>query len=243
MCETLNSPDFIGVHRRHSEVSANVPLLGHVGVQPDVHSYFPPMNAIRPFPSPASFARVLICAGMFFTALGANAAGPARVRHVTARNAMPAFAAEPLATGELRATERVFLVKATEASRQQMRLAEIGISQATHSDVRSHAQQLATDYRSMNESLSALMRRRGGIAGAPVGGSSETYQKLSEQPAANFDREFVRTAFKATNDMLALFEQVASDSRDPEVRDFAAAQLPVLRAHRTEVTQLQKEFE
>jgi putative membrane protein len=200
------------------------------------------MNPSRPLHSSAPLAVTFTAVALLCTALAANAAGPSRVRHVTARNLTRGFAAEPLATGELRATERSFLVKASESSRQQMRLAEVGVSQAVNSDVRSHAQQLATDYRSLNESLMELIRRRGGIPGAPVGGSSETYQKLVEQPSGDFDRAFVRTVSKATNDMLTLFEQVASDSRDPEVRDFAAAQLPVLRAHRTAATQLQKEL-
>jgi hypothetical protein len=40
--------------------------------------------------------------------------------------------------------------------------------------------------------------------------------------------------------MLTLFEQVASDSNDADVRELAAAELPVLRAHRTAITELEK---
>jgi predicted outer membrane protein len=153
---------------------------------------------------------------------------------------MQRFAAEPMAANEIRPAERAFLVKAVEVTREQMRLAEIGVSQATNSDVRSHAQQLVSDYRSLNEALEALIRRRGGIAGAPVGTSSEQFQKLVALPAGEFDRQFVRTVARATDNILTSFEQIVSDSKDAEVRELAAAQLPVLRAHRTEVTQLQK---
>ena len=194
------------------------------------------MNASRFFLSPALPLASVLLLGATLTA----EAGPSRVRNVTARNVMQRFAAEPLATNEFRPAERAFLVKAVEVTREQMRLAEIGVSQATNSDVRSHAQQLVSDYRSLNEALEALIRRRGGIAGAPAGTTSEQFQKLVALPAGEFDRQFVRAVARATDNILTSFEQVVSDSKDADVRELAAAQLPVLRAHRTEVTQLQK---
>ncbi len=73
-----------------------------------------------------------------------------------------------------------------------------------------------------------------------MGASAEQFQKLVALPAGEFDRQFVRTVAQATDNILSSFEQVVSDSKDADVRELAAAQLPVLRAHRTEVTQLQK---
>jgi putative membrane protein len=172
------------------------------------------------------------------TTLIADAAGP-RTRQVSARSLTRGFAGEPLAANDLRPGERAFLTKALETVRQQLRLAEVGVSQATSAEVRSHAQQLLVDYRALNDSLDALTRRKGGIAGAPVGGTSETYQKLLTA-GANFDREFIRIAAQATDDVLSLFEQVASDAKDVDIRELAAAELPVLRGHRGTITELQK---
>src|SRR5690606_33097699 len=78
-------------------------------------------------------ATVVALLGM---ALTAEAAGPSRVRQASARNLTRGFAGEPLASDSLRAAERAFLGKAVEVSRQQLRLAEIGVSQATNSEVR-----------------------------------------------------------------------------------------------------------
>lgn len=150
---------------------------------------------------------------------------------------------EPLAADSLRPAERSFLTKASETSRQQMRLAEVGVSQAGDTQVRSQAQQMAADYRSLNDGLEALIRRKGGIAGAPVGGTSESYQKLVGISGGDFDREFVRAAAHATDQALTMFEQVVSETKDADVREFAAAQLPTLRAHRAVLTELRKTFE
>src|SRR5687768_85188 len=91
-----------------------------------------------------SFPRSLIVwfafAGFLGVSLTADAAGP-RSRQVSARNLTRGFAAEPLAANDLRPVERAFLTKALETARQQLALARVGVSQATNSEVRSHAQQ------------------------------------------------------------------------------------------------------
>jgi predicted outer membrane protein len=138
----------------------------------------------------------------------------------------------------LRPAERAFLVNASESTRQQMRLAEVGVSQAESSEIRGHALQMAIDFRALNESLEGLIRRKGGIPNAPVGGTSENYHRLIESAGVDFDREFLRIAMEANDRALALFEQVASDTRETDIHEFAAAQLPVLRAHRSKLTEL-----
>lgn len=164
----------------------------------------------------------------------------APVRKASARNVVRNYAAEPMAASELRPVERDFLMKAVEMTRQQMRLAEIGASQAESAEVRSHALQLTTDYRSLSDALDALIRRKGGIPGAPVGGTSETYQVLAQRNGADFDREFVRVVAQ-TNDLATmLFEQAASEAKDADVREFAATELPTLRGHRNASRDLRK---
>ena len=185
----------------------------------------------------------LTLAGLLSATLTANAASTWRVRHVSARSLTNGFAVDPLANDALRAADQSFLSKAAESSRQQMRLAELGVSQATNSDVRSHAQQLVTDYRTLNDALQALIRRKGGIAGAPTGVTAESAPKLVGKSGDAFDREFVRTVAQTTDDVLALMEQVVSESKDSDVRELAAAQLPVIRAHRSAARELKKTFD
>jgi putative membrane protein len=182
----------------------------------------------------------LVCIGLVAISLNANAAAPWKARQVSARSLMNGFGAEPAASEALRPVDRAFLSKAVESVRQQMRLAEVGVSQAANADVRSHAQKLVTDSRTLNDTLDALIRRKGGIAGAPVGGTSENYQKLAETPGGAFDAAFVRAASQMADEVLNLFEQAAADAKDSDVRELAAAQLPALRANRNAVLELKK---
>ncbi len=179
-------------------------------------------------------------AGLAAATVSLEASTPSRFRMASARNLMNGFAPEMLASDSLHANERAFLTKAVETCQQQMRLAEVGLSQADSSEVRSHASQLVADYRELSESLAALIRRKGGLAGAPVGGTSENYQKLMAKAGSDFDREFVRTLASLSYVVMSLFERAAADVKDPDVRDLAASELPVLRAHRNTVTDLKK---
>ncbi len=203
-----------------------------------------------PFPmslSPSFLSRLGGRALLITCALGVGStlvfAGPSPRRQASARTLMKSYTAEPMAADELRVTERAFLAKAIESTRQQMRLAEVGAGRADSSDVRSHALQLANDYRALHETLDVLIRRKGGLADAPVGGTSETYQRLSEKSGADFDREFVRTVAASSNAVMTLFENAAADAKDADVRDLAASELPVLRAHRNTVADLKKTFD
>ena len=193
---------------------------------------------------PRAFARLgLWLLGSACLGHAVASAGPARVRQVSARSWVKHTAAEPLAADELRAGEKAFLAKAVETVRQQMRLAEVGASKADSSEVRSHALQLASDYRDLNEALESLIRRKGGLAGAPAGATSESYQKLTEKSGADFDREFVRVVAAASGEAMNLFETAAAEAKDPDVRDFAANELPILRAHRNTIADLKKTYD
>src|SRR5258706_8684383 len=105
-----------------------------------------------------------------------------------------------------------------ESSRQQMRLADMGANQASSTEIRSYALQLMGDYRTLSDTLDALTRRKGGLAGAPVGGTSENYRQLGTKTGSDFDREFVRIASNLSDSVMTLFEQAANTAKDPDVR-------------------------
>src|SRR5207244_11346546 len=70
---------------------------------------------------------------------------------------------------------------------------------------------ISADYRELSDSLEALIRRKGGLPGAPVGGPSENYQRLAEKSGSDFDREFVRTVAETSSRAMTLFEQAAME--------------------------------
>jgi putative membrane protein len=145
------------------------------------------------------------------------------------------------AGGELHLMDREFVAASLRHSRLQARLAAMGVMRAASSDVRSLAQQLETDFRSLSDSLDAIWRRTGSAADPATDGATEPPDRLlADKSGAAFDREFVRVVTQNNTRLLTAFEQAASSAKDPGVRELAAKQLPVLRAHRTTLTELNK---
>jgi putative membrane protein len=193
-------------------------------------------------------APVLLVAVVAIAAASSGIAAPfGWLRPLAARNLVLGFGPEPLASDVLRPSERSFLDKAAELTRYELRLARLGVSQATSSDVRAFAQQLASNQSQLNDSIEALRRAKADIKPpvATTGGESpsEMYQQLAGKAGADFDREFVQQVAAAQGELLALFEQVLNDAKDTEVRDLAGGALPALRGDRNQLTALKKAFD
>jgi putative membrane protein len=185
-------------------------------------------------------------AGLLSVAAVASAAPRWRGQAVATNNLIRGFAAQPLAADTLRPLERSFLEKAAETSREEMQLARLALSQAANSDLRTFAQQLAVDQRSIGDALEGLRRKRGAVVDpAPAASEvvSEASQKLATKTGAEFDREFVRLMSEARTATIALFEQAAADIKDPDVRELAAENLPTLRAHQNRLLELKAALE
>lgn len=191
------------------------------------------------------FARATVVALLAAVGVSAVAANvPARFRQVAAQSMVRGYVAEPLATTDtVRPGERAFLEKALGAGQLQTRLAELGASQAATTEVRSHAEQLKSDNRQLVDALMAIIQKKG-PGTTPTGEArSESYAKLAGKSGADFDREFVLVMAALHTETISLFEQAAAESKDTDVRDLAAAQLPMLRAHLNRITELKKAFD
>jgi putative membrane protein len=148
-----------------------------------------------------------------------------------------------LATDRLTASERAFLEQARESIRLQHRLGELGQSHARGSEVRAHAQKIVTDYRRIIERIEGLIRKKGAALLQPPKIPADVYQELAGKSGSEFERAFVEILSDLHERALSLFETAAADARDPDVRQFAATQLPILREHRNQITVLRKQFE
>jgi putative membrane protein len=165
-------------------------------------------------------------------------------RRPSARNLMLNFGAEALATDTLRPSERTFLEKAAAFSSEEVQLARLAISQATGSEVKAFAQQLAADHKQISDSIESLRRKKGATFEAAAGEViSEAAQKLGQKTGADFDREFVRVLAGVHADAVMLFEHAMADAKDTDIRDMLGSYLPMLRDHQNKVNELRKALE
>lgn len=150
---------------------------------------------------------------------------------------------EVIPSDNLRPSERAFLLQAAEMTRSEVRLSQLAVSQAIGSDLRSFAQQLATDAGQINDALTGLVRKKGvtllppsAAAGSPV----DAYDQLATKTGADFDQTFLRTISAAEEQMMKLLDQALADAKDPDVREFAGNFLPVVRDHINKLKELGK---
>lgn len=179
------------------------------------------------------------------TCIASLSAGPRwRTGKLTA-NLVRGYVAHPLAVDNLRPQERSFLEKALEASREQAQLARLAQSQAVNSTLRSFAQQLAVDQRTIGDAIDGLRRKKGAVIDDTPRAEivTESYQRLAARTGADFDREFVRVLSELQSSFMALFEEASSDTKDPDVRDLAAQHLTTLRGHQSQLVSLRKALE
>jgi predicted outer membrane protein len=194
--------------------------------------------------SESSNARlVLLFLSSISVGLVANAAPSWRMPQASTKPWVRLFATTPMAADALRPNEQVFLEGAIYRSGQERRLAEIGASQATSSDVRTLALQMSGDHRQLTDTLEALLRKKGVGLQTPTGRSTENHDRLLELTGRDFDREFVLQVSKLHDELMGLFEQVVPESRDADIKDMAGNQLPMLRDHRNKLLELKKSLD
>jgi putative membrane protein len=188
-------------------------------------------------------ARTLCVVGYGLAALASIA--EARIRPRPAMFASVAKAAEfdPLAADSLRPSERAFLRQATEMSRAQARAAQLGVGQAVSAEVRSFAQQVASDNKQIGNSIDELARKKGVVLLPPTEITTENYGKLSELAGAEFDKEFVGLLSGLQEEAVKLFEKALNDAKDTDVKELAGNFLPMARDHLNKVRDLKKTFE
>lgn len=190
----------------------------------------------------AKWTRIILAAGA--AGIGTSVLAASRTRVAAVRSFPERIAVEPLASPALRPMERAFLEEASASSWRLLRLARVGVSQATSSAVRDFAQQLASDQRQLADAVDALRRKKGTVVDVlePTG-ADDAGRQLAGKAGADFDREFVRFIGDLQTQMITTFEQVVGEAKDPEVRDLVGSSLPTLRAQQNSLVELNRVFD
>lgn len=142
-------------------------------------------------------------------------------------------ASAPPAPVALNATEAQFFAQAAEAMSFEARAAEIAVSRADDSAIKSYAALLLSDQPTVAGGLQLLASRMN--VPLPVSLSlarQQTLDSLVQASPESFDRRFVQLEGRdAQQSTIALFEQVMREAQNPSIRDYANGVLAILQAH------------
>ena len=112
-------------------------------------------------------------------------------------------------------------------------MAALGVKKAARADVRALAEKMVTDHTAANTELSALAKSKKVEASVVTDPDHTEILKDLENTdtGMDFDKAFLNEMESMHKKSIALFEDAAEDSKDGEVKAWAAKTLPTLRAH------------
>lgn len=169
-------------------------------------------------------------AGKAATARGApppNTAAPA-----TAAPAPGMPGAPPLAG--IAAADRTFVTVAASTGLLEVEASRLALERSQHPQVRAFAQRMVDDHRKSNAELTELAKDAGmaDVPSTTMGKYTGMLEKLRAMKDERFDREYAAQIGVAGHiEAVARFDQASKVAQDPELRSFAARQLPALREH------------
>jgi putative membrane protein len=98
--------------------------------------------------------------------------------------------------------------------------------------VKDFAQMMLTDHRTASQQLVDLASREGHpLPTVPAEGVQQRSFEMRRVSANEFDRTYMEQMVEDHIRTVNMFKEVAATSADPDVRAFAAAQVPTLEAH------------
>jgi putative membrane protein len=162
----------------------------------------------------------------------------------TAAIAFGSFADEPMRTATLDDKDSKFFEKAASADMLEVESGRLAAQKATNPRIKEFGRKMATDRSRAIAELRALAARKGvALPAAMSDDHQKKLAKLEEKPAKHFDARFRELIVDSLEDAVSLFEDTAKDSKDPDVKAFAAKMLPELKQQEAAAKALPKIIE
>ena len=130
-----------------------------------------------------------------------------------------------------RSPDAAFVAKATETLAADADVAALAVERATAPAVKALARQVLDAQTVLARELAAMGRTAlmSAKAEAPSPDAMQAVTALRSQPPRHFDAAFVAAMIARREAAVAMFEAESRDGRDPEIKEWAARQLPALR--------------
>ena len=129
-------------------------------------------------------------------------------------------------------SDAAFLRKAGAHGLAEVQAARVAQERGMHDEVKQFAARMATDHGKANEELMRLAAaKRVELPTGPDRKHQHDLDRLQKRSGPDFDRAYMKQMLADHRKDVRDFERMAKHAKDAEVRDFAASQLTVLRAH------------
>lgn len=135
-----------------------------------------------------------------------------------------------------------FLVDAAEISREEISLGHLAYQKGSSSHVKELGKMMEDEHTKSLADLTALAQTKNiSLPIAQTENGIEAYKKLNDKSGNDFGKEYSNMMVNGHKKAIELFEKASTECTDPEIRAWATATLPALRAHLDQSIVCQKE--
>ena len=129
-------------------------------------------------------------------------------------------------------TDAQFLSKAAHLNLEEIQLGKLAQDKSTLSDVQDLGRLMETNHTQALNDLTRLANKKGIVLPTTLTAEAKSrYKELNSESEKHFSEEYCEFMIKGHKHAIALFESIAKDAQDTEIREWAAATLPMLHTH------------
>lgn len=132
-----------------------------------------------------------------------------------------------------------FAVKAADGGMMEVELGNLAQTKAIHKEVKDFGKMMTTDHSGANGELKSLAQTRNiSLPGALSEDKQKKYNELNGKQADEFDREYISFMIKDHEEDIEEFREQANEGKDPDLRKWAASEIPTLEHHLAEARRI-----
>jgi putative membrane protein len=132
-----------------------------------------------------------------------------------------------------------FVTEAVQGSVTEIAVGKLADQKSTNAEIKKVGEMLVKDHGKANAELNEIAKKKG--IDVPLVGTrkqTSTVEGLAKKEGEDFDKAFVKELEADHKEDIKVFEKASTEVKDPELRAFAAKQLPVLQEHLMKIQSL-----
>ena len=136
-----------------------------------------------------------------------------------------------------------FVVDVVASNIGEVKLAQLAQQKSSNAEIKDVAKMLESDHSAVLTDLRSLANKKGiTVPSEEAAAAKDKAKELSEEKAAEFDKEWCETLMDNHKNSISKFENAAKDLTDPDLQSFVNAVLPKLRTHHDKLMECHKKL-
>ena len=124
-----------------------------------------------------------------------------------------------------------FVVDAVKQNLDEIALCDLAMQRANHSEIKEMANMLNASHTKANNELTRIAKEKSITIPMTTDLQGPAYKSLNDKNGNEFDKAYYDKIVEMHKEAVNRYEKASQDAKDVDIRNFAASQLPTLRAH------------